>query len=112
MGQPDHRGFHHVMVARRYGFRKPASSRACLRGSVVLCALWSRSAVWAPPKPQKVAYRSFLDRSAALLSPRVDSSRPIASPTRRYKALLMGMTCPFADPRYRQTKEPECYDDG
>ena len=23
MGKPDHPGFHHVMVARRYGFRKP-----------------------------------------------------------------------------------------
>jgi hypothetical protein len=28
MGESDHPGFHHVMVARRYGFRKPASSRA------------------------------------------------------------------------------------
>jgi hypothetical protein len=37
------------------------------------------------PKPQNVAYISFLYRSCALLSPRVDSPQPPASPTKPTK---------------------------
>lgn len=49
-------------------------------------------------KPQNIAYISFLYRSPALLSPRVDSPQPPASPAKTYIALVMGTICPFVGP--------------
>jgi len=61
-------------------------------------------------KPQNVAYISFLYRSCALLSPRVDSPQPQLARQKPKKLSPWERSARLSGPQ-PTSKEPECYDD-
>ncbi len=85
--------------------RGRASGRQHTCAGVLLCAgngaLWGRSTRL---KPQNIAYISFLYRFPALLSPRVDSPQPLASPTKTHKSSRNGHYLPVCRARNRQAR--------